>query len=38
MVTQLVIDDGWMAMALGPVTTDRTAWRTPNYVLETEMK
>jgi hypothetical protein len=38
MVTQLVIDDGWMAMALGPVTTDRTAWRTPNYVLGTEMK
>jgi hypothetical protein len=37
MVTQLVIDDGWMALALGPTTADRTAWRTPNYVLETEM-
>jgi hypothetical protein len=38
MVTQLVIDDGWMALALGPTTADRTAWRTPNYVLETELK
>jgi hypothetical protein len=37
MVTQLVIDDGWMALALGPTTADRTAWRTPNYVLETEL-
>ena len=34
MVTQLVIDDGWMALALGPTTTDRTAWRTPNYRIE----
>jgi hypothetical protein len=38
MVTQLVIDDGWLALALGPTTADRTAWRTPNYVLETELK
>jgi hypothetical protein len=37
MVTQLVIDDGWMALALGPTTADRTAWRTPNYVLDGEM-
>ena len=37
MVTQLVIDDGWLALALGPTTADRTAWRTPNYVLETEL-
>ncbi|MDZ4658189.1 MAG: hypothetical protein SH868_11485 [Bythopirellula sp.] len=37
MVTQLVIDDGWMALALGPTTTDRTAWRTPNYSLEAEL-
>jgi hypothetical protein len=37
MVTQLVIDDGWLALALGPITTDRTAWRTPNYSLEAEL-
>ena len=37
MVTQLVIDDGWLALALGPTTTDRTAWRTPNYQIETEL-
>ena len=28
MVTQLVIDDGWLAISLGPATPDRTAWRT----------
>ncbi len=37
MVTQLVIDDGWLALALGPITTDRTAWRMPNYQIETEL-
>jgi hypothetical protein len=37
MVTQLVIDDGWMALALGPTTADRTAWRTPNYRIDAEM-
>jgi hypothetical protein len=28
MVTQLVIDDGWVAISLGPATPHRTAWRT----------
>jgi len=28
MVTQLVIDDGWVAVALGPAAEARTAWRT----------
>ncbi len=28
MVTQLVIDDGWVAMSLGPALPNRTAWRT----------
>lgn len=28
MVTQLVIDDGWTALSLGPAHADRTAWRT----------
>lgn len=28
MVTQLVIDDGWVAMSMGPATPERTAWRT----------
>ena len=28
MVTQLVIEDGWVAVSVGPATPDRTAWRT----------
>jgi hypothetical protein len=28
MVTQLVIDDGWVALSVGPATPQRTAWRT----------
>lgn len=28
MVTQLVIDDGWLAVSLGPATPARVAWRT----------
>lgn len=28
MVTQLVIDDGWLALSVGPATPQRTAWRT----------
>jgi hypothetical protein len=28
MVTQLVIDDGWVALSLGPARPDRVAWRT----------
>jgi hypothetical protein len=28
MVTQLVIDDGWVALSLGPATPERVAWRT----------
>jgi hypothetical protein len=28
MVTQLVIDDGWVAMSVGPTLPNRTAWRT----------
>jgi hypothetical protein len=28
MVTQLVIDDGWVALSLGPITPQRVAWRT----------
>jgi hypothetical protein len=28
MVTQLVIDDGWVALSIGPATPARTAWRT----------
>ena len=28
MVTQLVIEDGWIALALGPYHPERTAWRT----------
>jgi hypothetical protein len=27
MVTQLVIDDGWVALAVGPAAAERTAWR-----------
>ncbi len=29
MVTQLVIEDGWIGLALGPASPRRTAWRTP---------
>ena len=32
MVTQLVIDDGWVALALGPSYPERTAWRTRNVL------
>lgn len=28
MVTQMTIDNGWIAMALGPIHPDRVAWRT----------
>jgi hypothetical protein len=28
MVTQLVIDDGWVAMSIGPALPNRVAWRT----------
>jgi hypothetical protein len=28
MVTQLVIDDGWVALSIGPTLPNRTAWRT----------
>jgi hypothetical protein len=28
MVTQLVIDDGWVALSVGPAHPERTAWRT----------
>jgi len=28
MVTQLVIDDGWIGLALGPAHAERNAWRT----------
>jgi hypothetical protein len=28
MVTQLVIDDGWVALSVGPAYPERTAWRT----------
>ena len=28
MVTQLVIDDGWVAVSIGPALPNRTAWRT----------
>jgi hypothetical protein len=28
MITQLVIDDGWIALSVGPATPQRTAWRT----------
>jgi hypothetical protein len=28
MVTQLVIDDGWVALSVGPALPNRTAWRT----------
>ncbi len=27
MVTQLVIEDGWIALALGPIQAERNAWR-----------
>jgi len=36
MVTQLVIDDGWLAVALGPEHAERKAWRTARYELEDE--
>ena len=36
MVTQLVIEDGWLAMALGPQQPQRTAWRSD--VSSTRMK
>ena len=29
MVTQLVLEDGWIGLALGPAHPRRTAWRTP---------
>lgn len=29
MVTQLVIEDGWIGLALGPASPRRTAWRAP---------
>lgn len=32
MVTQLVIDDGWLALSIGPATPERTAWRTRGVV------
>ncbi|MCH8840995.1 MAG: hypothetical protein IH831_10070, partial [Planctomycetes bacterium] len=32
MVTQLVIDDGWIGLALGPEYPGRTAWRTDRQV------
>jgi hypothetical protein len=32
MVTQLVIDDGWIALSLGPAMPERTAWRTRSAV------
>ncbi len=32
MVTQLVIDDGWIALSLGPARPERTAWRTRSGV------
>jgi hypothetical protein len=28
MVTQLVIEDGWVAVSVGPASPERTAWRT----------
>jgi hypothetical protein len=28
MVTQVVIDDGWLALSIGPTHPSRTAWRT----------
>jgi hypothetical protein len=28
MITQMVIDDGWIAMSIGPASPERTAWRT----------
>lgn len=37
MVTQLVIDDGWIALAIGPAAPQRTAWRTPSYQLDAEL-
>ena len=33
MVTQLVIDDGWIGLALGPRFDGRTAWRTLPHVV-----
>ena len=33
MVTQLVIDDGWIGLALGPKFEGRTAWRTLPHVV-----
>jgi hypothetical protein len=32
MVTQLVIEDGWVALSVGPATPERTAWRTRGAV------
>ena len=29
MVTQLVIEDGWIGLALGPAHPRRTAWQAP---------
>ncbi len=34
MVTQLVIDDGWIGLALGPKYPGRIAWRTPSRNLK----
>ena len=34
MVTQLVIDDGWIGLALGPEYPGRTAWRTLRRILK----
>lgn len=33
MVTQLVIDDGWIGLALGPEQNGRTAWRSLPHVV-----
>jgi hypothetical protein len=34
MITQLVIDDGWIALSVGPATPERTAWRTRGVAIK----
>jgi len=38
MVTQLVINDGWIGLALGPAHPERTAWRTVGPTTESMMR
>ena len=38
MITQLVINDGWLGLAIGPAHPERTAWRTSGPNADTMMR